>query len=888
MPKKGTSKADGTLTQKELDTLKKANEKSRSPASIAKRKATFAANRALKEQLGTPMSRVSPLVEDYLRQSLLFPDEKTGKPYLHVFIDNFLKEAKANPGSIPGQRLAAAMFTPELLSQLDEEVNKQMSKDLEFTYYRIRQTLYNKQQEVFDNDRDKIIMALCSRRVGKCWAPGTKIRLFDGNVKKVEDIEVGDVLMGYDNTPRKVLSTTRGKDLMYKVHSSRDDMSFICNSAHILTVWDRNTNTLVDKPLSYFLEHPASATGYSGHYRLLRAKINYPEKEHKIDPYILGLWLGDGNKNDAQIAIGKDEKELIEFAQNSGWHEHQCKNAAPSWRVLGMKVNLRQLNLLGNKHIPQEYKIDSIENRLELLAGLVDSDGWHESPGSINICLSDKTLFDDVLELIQSLGFHTIVRGPIPTSYKKDGVRIRCKDAYSVTFKGDLDLIPNKVSRKQGVKSKQNLGYGFTIDALTEGDYYGFTVEGDGRVLLADYTINHNTEMAARLLAKEVVRPNRHCVYINRSFDAAVRQIKNPLESTLEKVGLSYSGTINGGKLDFENGSWILIIGNNNAADVNKLRGEKLSCVICDEAGHMRHLREMFQEVIMPATMDYEDAHIYMIGTPPRIPNGFVHELWESAKPAKYHWTFMDNPYIPNRDKVIEEACELYSVSPDSAFIKREYLGDMDAADFDAMPFHNNMKYDKLPDNVVWERAYVGVDYGFDDRAAVVTVLVKDKKAFIYDCWCNNKQTVTALCDEVERQVANAKKLPLGNSAPMIITDTNEKAITAELYYQRHLNNVFTAYKYDLQYGLEQLSEWMKNGTFSTPKDCWINEECENTIWKRDEETGKIIHELDDDIFHPNALFAVLYISRQFAYEVLSLSDNNKQAKEISQDVQNN
>lgn len=557
MPKKGTSKADGTLSQKELDTLKKANEKSRSPASIAKRKATFAANRALKEQLGTPLSRVSPLVEDYLRQSLLFPDEKTGKPYLHVFIDNFLKEAKANPGSIPGQRLAAAMFTTELLTQLDEEVNKQMSKDLEFTYYRIRQTLYNKQQEVFDNDRDKIIMALCSRRVGK-------------------------------------------------------------------------------------------------------------------------------------------------------------------------------------------------------------------------------------------------------------------------------------------------------------------------------------TELAARLLAKDVVKPNRHCVYINRSFDAAVRQIKNPLEQVLEKVGLSYNGTINGGKLDFDNGSWILIIGNNNAADVNKLRGEKLSCVICDEAGHMRHLREMFQEVIMPATMDYEDAHIYMIGTPPRIPNGFVHELWDSTKPAKYHWTFMDNPFIPNRDKVIEEACELYSVSPDSAFIKREYFGDMNAADFDAMPFHNNMKYDKLPDNTAWERAYVGVDYGYDDRAAVVTVLVKDKKAYIYDCWCNNKQTVTALCDEVERQVANAKKLPLGNSTPMIITDTNEKAITAELYYQRHLNNVCTAYKYDLQYGLEQLSEWMKNGTFSTPKDCWINEECENTIWKRDEETGKIIHELDDDVFHPNALFAVLYISRQFAYEVLSLSDNNKQAKEIA------
>ena len=879
MPKKGTSKAAGTLSDKEIETLKKANKASHSASAEKKRKASLAATNAIKNTLGFS-GRLTPIVQDYLRDILMEKDG-SGKTYLQNYLLTFLNEAKTNPNSHASAMLAQAVFSNDLFTRLDDEINRQMAKDIQFQEFRIRQTLYNKQQEVFDC-KDKLIECMCSRRVGKCWAPGTLIRLFDGSVKKVEDIEKGDILMGYDNTPRKVLSTTHGTDVMYKVHSSRDDISFVCNSAHILTVWDRGTNTLVDKPLSYFLEHPATASGYAGHYRLLRAKIEYPEVKHVIDPYILGLWLGDGGKNDAQITIGKEEKELIAYAESQGWHKHESKNAAPSWWVLGIMPELRRLNLLDNKHIPQEYKIDSIENRLSLLAGLIDSDGWHMSPGATEISLSDKVLFDDVLELIQSLGFHTMVRGPFKTSYKKDGVRIKCKDAHSVTFKGDLHLIPNKVSRKQGTKSKQNLGYGFSIEELDKYDstYYGFTVEGDGRVLLADYTINHNTELAGRLLAKRVVRPNQHCVYINRSFDAAARQINKPLMDSLAQTDLHWTGTCSGGKLEFENGSWILILGNHNVADIDKIRGEKVALCILDESGHMKNMKQLMQEVISPAMMDYEDSQLFMIGTPPRVPNTYAQEMWNNASVTHFHWTYLDNPFLPNRENILDEVCKLYSVEPDSPFIKREYQGDMNAYDYEAMPFHNNIKYDKLPEGP-YDRAYIGVDYGYGDEAAVVSLVVKGRKMYITDCWAQSKKTVTELCDEIQRQLDNLKKLPLANTQPQIICDTNEGAITAELYYQRHMPNVATAYKYDKYYALCMLSEWVKNGTILTPQDSYINYEAEHTVWKRDPETDKMENELDDDVFHPNALMAVLYVSRQFAYEVLGLTTENKTAKSI-------
>lgn len=830
--------------------------------------------------------RITPVVQEEIRDKLL-GIEKNGHSYMTNFINNFLQEAKNNPNSQAARLLAASIFDEKLLSTLDETLNKQMNRDLSFAVYNIRKTLYDKQQEVFDNDTDKIILIINSRRSGKCWAPGTRIRLFNGDVKKVEDIEVGDVLMGYDNTPRKVLSTTHGKDLMYKVHSSRDDISFVCNSAHILTVWDRDTNTLVDKPLSYFLKHPASATGYSGHYRLLRAKIDYPEKEHKINPYVLGLWLGDGSKNDAQITIGECEKELIEFAQNSGWHEYHLKNAAPSWWVPGMKEGLRQLNLLGNKHIPQEYKIDSIENRLKLLAGLIDSDGWRDTPGSTNICLSDKVLFDDVLELIQSLGFHTMVRGPIPTSYKKDGVRIRCKDAYSVTFKGDLDLIPNKVSRKQGAKSKQNLGYGFAIDALPEGDYCGFTVEGDGRVLLADYTINHNTELMGRELVKRLLKPDQHVVYINRSFDAAVRQISKPFEIAMNAVGDALKivqGSIGGGLVQFDNGSWLLIIGNNNASDVNKIRGEKVSLAVIDEFGHMRHLRELVQEVLQPATIDYADSQMIFVGTPPRTKVSFAHDLWNNGSVKRYHWTFMDNPFIPNREKVIEEACKLYGVSPDSNFIKREYMGDINAYDSEAIYIKKYFKEE--PDrNKLYHYAYVAIDWGYEDKAAVVGLLADKnaKKMYVVKDWSEAKKGITEISSKAQEMVKYLKDNFKLDREPMVICDSNEKSAAQDLYTTYHIPNVMLAYKYDKDYALDQLADWFVASTIVLSENAKSTiEDAENMIWKRDEDTDVILHELDDDAYHGNSMFAVLYASRQFAYDVMGLISENKPAKEIT------
>lgn len=392
------------------------------------------------------------------------------------------------------------------------------------------------------------------------------------------------------------------------------------------------------------------------------------------------------------------------------------------------------------------------------------------------------------------------------------------------------------------------------------------------------------TEMMGRLLAKRVCKPDQHCVYINRSFDAAVRQIQKPLETALEAAGLHYKGTINGGKIEFDNGSWILIVGNNNAADVNKLRGEKIALCLCDECGHMRHLRELMNEIIGPATMDYADSQIIMVGTPPRTKNGFVQDLWEKGKVRKYHWTFKDNPFIPNKDNVIQEACEMFGVSPDSNFIKREYYGDMYAYDTEAIYIKH---YDKAePDkDKLYSHAYVGVDWGYEDKAAVVGMLADKnaKKLYVVKDWSEAKKGIVEISQRVQEMVEYLKNNYRLDREPQIICDTNEKSAAQDLYTTYHINNVTLAYKYDLNYALDQLADWFTASTVVvSPNAKATIEDADNMIWKRNEDTDQIIHELDDDSYHGNAMFAVLYASRQFAYDVMGLIEENKPAKEIT------
>lgn len=396
------------------------------------------------------------------------------------------------------------------------------------------------------------------------------------------------------------------------------------------------------------------------------------------------------------------------------------------------------------------------------------------------------------------------------------------------------------------------------------------------------------TELMGRLLVKRLLKPDQHVVYINRSFDAAVRQIQKPFDIAMQAVGDSLkitSGSIGGGLVQFDNGSWLLIVGNNNAADVNKIRGEKVALVIIDEFGHMRHLKELVQEVLQPATIDYADSQMVFVGTPPRTKVSFAHELWNNNGNVKrYHWTFMDNPFIPNKDQVIPQVCSMYGVTPDSMFIRREYFGDVNAYDDEAIYIKKYFKAEP-PKDKLYHYAYVGVDWGYEDKAAVVGMVANknDKKMYIVKDWSEAKKGITEISSKIQEMVKYLKDNFKLDREPQIICDTNEKSPAQDLYTTYHIPNVTLAYKYDKDYALDQLSDWFVASTVVVSENAKVTiEDAENMIWKRDEDTDVIMHELDEEAYHGNAMMAVLYCSRQFAYDVMGLVAENKPAKEIT------
>lgn len=395
----------------------------------------------------------------------------------------------------------------------------------------------------------------------------------------------------------------------------------------------------------------------------------------------------------------------------------------------------------------------------------------------------------------------------------------------------------------------------------------------DKKILIINSRRTGKTELAGRLLARRILRPDQHCVYINRSFDAAVRQIYHPLENALGAICQKYNGTINGGKIDFDNGSWILIIGNNNIADINKLRGEKLSLIIIDEIAHQRNIMQLIREVIGPAMIDYADSQLIMVGTPPRNKSNYVIEMWNNPNIKKYNWDFRENPFIPNRETVLDEVCKDYNTTIDDPFIQREYLGVVGAFDDSARTYKTIQTYEALPDTT-WDYCFIGVDYGFEDKAAVLTMLCnkKRKEAYIVREWTEEKKTPNEIAMEVVSQYEEAQKKYKIARKPTVIADTNEKGISWSLYKEFHIPDVRNAYKYDKDLAIEQLAQWLANGSIQVSKDTILEDELENTLWKRDEETDEIIHEIDEEAYHGNLTYALLYASRQFAADVMEQS----------------
>ena len=794
----------------------------------------------------------------------------------------------------------------------------ELSYDNAYNIYMILHTLFDKQLNVL-NAGNGTILVCCSRRAGKCWSPDTLLRKYDGTLVMAKDVVVGDVMMGAHNEPQKVLSTTTGRDQMYRIRSRQKGcrIDFTCNSVHVLTVRFAadlsNTRSayrdvykkgeIYDIPLNEFLKLPSYIRS---RFNLMRQRIDYPERQHIIDPYILGLWLGDGDKAHPRITVGENEPEIMSvitdyceknnFEVNVRYQNHSagecCEVCIKSGKIL--PEEMRRLNIEGNKHIPQEYLIDSVENRLQLLAGLIDSDGCLDKRGNLGFYSTNKVLVDTVVELCDSLGFRTAVNKQVKEYWSEARSTMQTIEVFNVFIKGKRSEIPCRCPRKQAKDSTQSLDYGFYITPVGEGDYAGFTLDGDGRLLLSDYTVTHNTHMlVACLLIECMRRPNTTCIYIGETMELSEGLIDAAANEIIEACHLQDKRGKRFNWRRMDNGSQILVRGLSNTKDPDQIRGNKAKVIVIDEFFHLKsNLLEYLQrEVLQPMQMDYADDYKFLCaGTPPQIKGTYGEMAWKTWEVPHFSWTWRDNPHPVNveaREVYVEQAIAEKGLTWDTPFVRREYNGEW-AYDDDLVLYPNYKTYDPAEGIPQWpiSRVFFGIDYGVSDSDAIVGFAWSDdegKGYELFECKFNRldiKDRTISQLEYLKTKVMEAWERALNcfrvddpesakqaNKRILWDADDNDQHLTEELSIDCKFNDdtygnislqIANAHKTDKKIMWDKIDEKMRKGELLIMKGGKLEHECISTILLRGP-NDEIYNEIDENAFHPDLLPAMRY-----------------------------
>ena len=359
-----------------------------------------------------------------------------------------------------------------------------------------------------------------------CHAKGQGILMYDGTIKKVEDIVVGDKLMGPDSGPREVLKLIRGRQEMVRITPTKGQ-PFVVNVDHILSLRKTREHEQIfksrNKTGKFRDSGPYSRSDFKGFnpilnisvreylnksnnfkhlYKLYKTGIDFSSKTHLIiPPYILGAWLGDGSSNSVSITTMDNEivNEWTKYAQQQGLFivkRSKINSLASLYAISGKRLVentalkvWQKSNLINNKHIPPHYLLAPEYDRLELLAGLLDTDGSLHN-GCFDFVQKNENIAKGIVFLARSLGFGVQIK-----STKKHSQNGTIGNYFRILICGDTDRIPTRILRKKAGVRKQKksvLMSGFSTELLPEDDFFGFTVNHDHLYLMDDFTVTHN------------------------------------------------------------------------------------------------------------------------------------------------------------------------------------------------------------------------------------------------------------------------------------------------------------------------------------------------------------------------------------------------------------
>lgn len=382
----------------------------------------------------------------------------------------------------------------------------------------------------------RYLVIIAARGHGKTWKKDTLIPMYDGSLKKVQGIKVGDKVMGVDSTVRTVKETHVVEDTGYEIPAHyQQALSYTVSKDHILRfqhdTWRFEKGKRVERipkitemSADEFYHKPDRYKSLSWGYRVNGWDLQ--EKELPIEPYLLGLWLGDGTASLPNITnIDTEVIDYLEdFCKKNGFQYSYRDKKTFRIKKNGGKRNmffdtLRELNLIKNKHIPEIYFQASRRQRLELLAGFIDTGGYYNKHKAFRITQKHEHLIDELQRLAWSLGFRAKKRKDVKFS-KIIGENYT---AYDLDINGEIWSIPTKIKRKQAEfvnRVQDTHRYSIkNIKPVEEQLFYGFEVDKDHLHLLEDGTVVHNSFFYSKAVPLwHLYRYNRDDIDTNRKY----------------------------------------------------------------------------------------------------------------------------------------------------------------------------------------------------------------------------------------------------------------------------------------------------------------------------------------------------------------------------------
>lgn len=329
----------------------------------------------------------------------------------------------------------------------------------------------------------------------------SKVMLYNGEIKLCYELKINDILMGDDSRPRQLLSKTKVTNPELFIIKQKKGKPYIINRDNFITLKVSRLNPneqktkLLDKEYSKHDSIDIRLDDYMKlskrrqlDFKAYKTSIDFDSQPLPFNPYLFGIWVIDSQSMGNEFSI--NNIDVLEACFNL------CQNTNMSCNYIrenkycilyeddtkkDFNDVLNKLKLDQSKFIPTIYKCNSKENRLKVLAGIIDTEGFCNN-NSIELTLKSPQLIEDIMFLCNSLGLYT------SQSQQKNRSRIR------LIISGDFSEVPliNKKKILHRKHYKNVLHSGLDIEPYNHtNDCYELKVDGNGRFVLSDFTVVH-------------------------------------------------------------------------------------------------------------------------------------------------------------------------------------------------------------------------------------------------------------------------------------------------------------------------------------------------------------------------------------------------------------